>query len=93
MCRTIINMTVNNTTTKGNTMSRKWKVRTETFSDNGSVSVYFGDIWLCNEDNKSEAINEARFVLTAADNGAGWVNDEFPGLTKAIQSWDDSHQN
>lgn len=64
----------------------KWNVKTKHFSDNDSVSVYFDDIWLCNEDSREEALKEAQFVLTAAENGARWVEDEFPGLSWAMRA-------
>lgn len=51
-----------------------------TFSDDGSVSVYLGLVWLCNEANREEAEKEARGIIAAYDSGAFWARREFPGL-------------
>jgi hypothetical protein len=51
-----------------------------TFHDDNSVSAYLGSTWLCNEASREEAEKEARFIISAFDNGAGWARSEFPSL-------------
>lgn len=51
-----------------------------TFADDHSVSAYLGNVWLVNEDTREAADKEARFIITAFDNGASWARQQFPGL-------------
>ena len=68
--------------TKGDTMS--WNVTTKTFSDDGSVSVYFGSEWLCHDETLELALEEAKTILNAVANGAHWAITEFPALVGAV---------
>jgi hypothetical protein len=61
-----------------------WNVETKTFSDDRSVSVYFGGVWLCHDDSRTEAIDEASTILNAFANGAFWARSEFPALAGLV---------
>jgi hypothetical protein len=50
------------------------------YSMGPSVTVYLGSVSLGNYDTQGEAEREARFIISAFDNGARWARNEFPGL-------------
>ena len=62
-----------------------WNVRTETFSDDNSASVYLGDVWLSHGDSMAEALEEAGMIINAYVNGAKWARDEYSKLAFLLE--------
>lgn len=52
------------------------------YSMGPSVTVYLGSVSLGNYDTQEEAEREARFIISAYDNGARWARTEFPELAQ-----------
>ena len=60
------------------------KLTIQHFHDDDSFSVLLCGVWLSHADERDEAVADARFVISAYRNGAGWARAEFPELARVL---------